>query len=415
MKLRNWAGNIEYAAKRLREPETVEELQDLVVRSRKLRVLGTRHSFNRIADTPKEMLSLTRLPADIHIGAGRRTVTVGGCTRYGELCRKLHRHGLAIPNLASLPHISVAGACATATHGSGDRNGCLATSVSALDLVLANGEIAAFSRAERPDIFDGLVVSLGAAGVALRLTLDVVPAFEVRQVVYENLPWRTLESHFDTVTSAGYSVSLFTTWSSDSVEQVWRKMTDESEAEPVWFGATKAARDMHPIGHMSPENCTEQRGVAGPWLDRLPHFRLEHTPSAGEELQSEYLVPRRHALEAIHAVRALRDRIAPLLQISEIRSVAADSLWMSPFHQEDCIGIHFTWVEDWPAVESLLPLLEKELAPFEARPHWGKLFTMAPERLQSLYPRLDDFRRLLRDLDPTGKFRNPFVDRYVAR
>jgi xylitol oxidase len=199
------------------------------------------------------------------------------------------------------------------------------------------------------------------------------------------------------------------------VEQVWRKMTDESEAEPVWFGATKAARDMHPIGHMSPENCTEQRGVAGPWLDRLPHFRLEHTPSAGEELQSEYLVPRRHALEAIHAVRALRDRIAPLLQISEIRSVAADSLWMSPFHQEDCIGIHFTWVEDWPAVESLLPLLEKELAPFEARPHWGKLFTMAPERLQSLYPRLDDFRTLLRDLDPTGKFRNPFVDRYVAR
>jgi xylitol oxidase len=342
-------------------------------------------------------------------------VTVGGGTRYGELCRKLNRHGLAIPNLASLPHISVAGACATATHGSGDRNGCLATSVAGLVLVRADGEIQSFSRAADPDVFDGLAINLGAVGVALRLTLDAVPAFEVRQVVYEGLPFQRLETDFDAITSSAYSVSLFTDWRGDSIDQVWLKqrVEDDRPPEPWLFGARRAGWPLHPIRHVSPESCTEQMGVAGPWLDRLPHFRLEHTPSAGEELQSEYLVPLRHALAAIRAIRGLRDQIAPLLQISEVRTVAADSLWMSPFYQEESIALHFTWVKDWPAVESLLPLVEKELASFEARPHWGKLFTMPPERLQSLYPRLDDFRQLARALDPGGKFRNMFADAYV--
>jgi xylitol oxidase len=412
LNLRNWAGNIEYSAARLHEPGTVEQLQDVVAGSRKLRVLGTRHSFNRIADSQEDLVSLARL-AEVHIGEDRRSVTVGGGTRYGELCLKLDRYGLAVPNLASLPHISIAGACATATHGSGDRNPCLAASVSGVELVRADGEIQSFSRAANPELFDGLVVNLGAPGVVLRITLDVVPAFEVRQVVYENLAWESLDSHFDAITSSAYSVSLFTDWSCDSVEQVWRKLAEGSEDEPEWLGATRAERNMHPIGHMSPENCTEQAGAAGRWYDRLPHFRLDHTPSAGEELQSEYLVTRRHALDAIQAIRGLRDQIALLLQISEIRTIAADTLWLSPFYQEDCIGLHFTWVKDWPAVESLLPLLEEKLAPFDARPHWGKLFTMEPKRIQLLYPRLEDFRRLVSELDPGGKFRNPFVDKYV--
>lgn len=416
---RNWAGNIPYRAARLHRPETVEQVQELVARSRTLKALGTRHSFNDIADTTEDLVSLEHLDGVTALDRARRTVTVGGGIRYGDLCRHLDHEGFALHNLASLPHISVAGACATATHGSGDRNANLATAVSALEMVTADGTRVALCREH--EAFPGAVVGLGGLGIVTELTLDIVPAFEMRQDVYENLPFAQLEDHFDAITASAYSVSLFTDWQTERVLQVWRKSRvsadgDASgfETEPEWFGATLATGPRHPIAGMPTENCTEQRGVSGPWHERLPHFRMEFTPSSGEELQSEYLVPRRHAVAALRAISELREHLAPLLQISEVRTVAADDLWMSPCYRQDCVAFHFTWIKDWPAVRELLPLLEERLAPFDARPHWGKLFTTSPAHLQSLYPRLADFVRLLRRHDPGGKFNNAFLGRNIA-
>jgi xylitol oxidase len=413
----NWAGNYRYSGEICR-PRTVEQLQELVARSAKLKALGTRHSFNGIADTTGDLISLEQFEPVLTVDTERHTVTVGAGVRYGQLCRELHERGYALHNLASLPHISVAGACATGTHGSGDGNGNLATAVSGLEMVTADGEVLALSRErsrERDGArFLGAVVGLGALGVITQLTLDLVPAFEVAQTVYTDLPLAQLEDHFDAILSSAYSVSLFTDWREARFNQVWckRRVGDPVPAEGVLerYGAMPATGPLHPIAENSAASCTEQWGVPGPWYERLPHFRMEYTPSNGEELQSEYFVPRRHACAALNAVYGLREQISPLLLISEVRTIAADDLWMSPCYGRDSVAIHFTWQKEWPAVERLLPQIEARLAPFEAIPHWGKLFTVSPVRWRALYPRLPDFLSLLESCDPQGKFRNTLLN-----
>jgi len=412
--LQNWAGNYTYSAARVHRPATVAELQELVAGSRKLRVLGSRHSFNAIADTPEDLVSLERLQGPPVLDRGRRTVTVEAGVRYGELCRWLDAEGFALHNLASLPHISVAGACATATHGSGDRNGNLATAVAALELVSPDGELIVLSREADGELFRGAVVGLGSVGVVTRVSLDVEPAYAVRQTMYEGLALDRLEAHFDAIMARGYSVSVFTDWRVARTTQVLVKRRvapgESGEVEPELFGAGLATARRHPIVGLPADNCTEQLDIPGPWHERLPHFRLEFTPSAGEELQSEYFVPRARAAEAIRAMRGIDDALAPQLQISELRTIAADNLWMSPAYGRDTLGIHFTWVKDWPAVRALLPLVEERLAPFGARPHWGKLFAVGPAELAARFERLGDFRALLARFDPQGKLRNPFVE-----
>jgi len=416
---RNWAGNYHYRARELYEPDTMEQLQAWVAAAANVRVLGTRHSFNGIADTTASHLSLAKLNRVIALDRANSRVTVEGGIRYGELCQYLHAHGYALHNLASLPHISVAGACATATHGSGDRNGNLATAVHAIEIVRADGETVTYTRGESDGLFDGAVVGLGALGVVTKLTLDVVPSFHIRQDVYERLPLERLEERFDDIVSGAYSVSLFTDWQSEAINQVWMKrIVPEREssvyrAEATLHGATLALGKRHPVFGHDPVHCTEQLGTAGAWHDRLPHFRLDFTPSSGEELQSEYIVPRAHACEAIGALNRMRDRIAPLLYTSEIRTIAEDMLWMSSSYKRPSVAIHFTWKPDWAAVRQLLPAIEEQLAPYAARPHWGKLFAMEPERLQPLYEKLPDFRRLVLQLDPDGKFRNEFLQTYI--
>ena len=413
----NWAGNYTYQAASLHRPETVEQIQELVVKSNQLKSLGTRHSFNDIADSPGDLISLEHLNQIIALDRERGSVTVEAGVRYGELAHWLHKEGYALHNLASLPHISVAGACATATHGSGDRHGNLSTAVSALEMVTANGELVILSREKDGEQFRGAVVGLGGLGVVTKLTLNVSPAFEMRQDIYENLPLAALEEHFDELFSSAYSVSLFTDWRNSNFTQVWLKRYISDNApiklDPELFQATLAIKPLHPIAALSAENCTEQMGISGPWHERLPHFRMDFTPSSGEELQSEYLVPRQYAFQALRIIDQLREYIAPLLQVSEIRSIAADDLWMSPCYQRACMAIHFTWKKDWEGVKNVLPRIEDGLAAFNARPHWAKLFTMSPAHLQSLYEKLPDFRQLLQRYDPQGKFRNRFLDQYI--
>ena len=411
---RNWAGNYEYRAARIAHPSSIAELRDLIAGSPSVRALGSRHSFNDLADDDRLLVSTASLPSSVQLDADAATVTVGGGTRYGDLARELQASGWALHNLASLPHISVAGAIATATHGSGDRNGNLATAVRALRILRADGELVDIARGD--DGFDGAVVSIGALGVVVEVTLDIVPTFEVGQRLFENLSWDAVTAGFDDVTSAAYSVSLFTTWAEESVSLAWLKERSDEQATvgPDFFGAAALTEPRHMIRTMDVRNTTEQLGVSGPWNERLPHFRLEFTPSNGEEIQSEYLVPRARAVEAIEAVRALGPVIAPVLQISEIRTVAADDLWLSSAQGTDAVGLHFTWFRDQAAVEAVLPALEEALLPLGARPHWGKLYLDHDRVVPGLYPRLADFRELVAEHDPRGRFRNAFVDRLLG-
>jgi xylitol oxidase len=418
--LRNWSGNVTFEPAGFHRPESLDELQALVAGRERVRVLGTGHSFSRIADTTGDLLSLERLNG-FEVDGDARTVTVRGRLRYGDVVRAVDEAGFALPNLGSLPHISVAGACATGTHGSGDGNRILAGAVSAVELVTATGDRVTVRRGEAD--FDALAVGLGAFGVVTATTLDLRPAFEARQDVYDDVPGAELAAGFEEIFATGYSVSGFTRWRGGDAERapdldlLWVKhrTRDGWAPPPRWFGGTRADGPRHPVPGMPAENATAQLGVPGRWWERLPHFRLDFTPSAGDELQTEYLLPRRHAVAALAALGAVRERFAPLLLISEIRTVAADDFWLSPAFGRDSVALHFTWLPDQPGVEAVLPVLEARLAPFAARPHWGKLFTVPPEAVAGRYPRFADAQAAIARYDPEGKFRNAMLDRYLPR
>ena len=413
-RLKNWAGNFTFSTGKVFYPTTLEEVQKLVKKTSQLKPLGTRHCFNRIADSKHNLISLTEMNKVVKLDAAAQTVTVEGGIKYGVLSPYLHEQGFALHNLASLPHISVAGSCATATHGSGVGNGNLATAVTALEMVIADGSVVHLSKEKDGEQFLGAVVGLGALGLVTKVTLKVQPTFMMRQYVFEKLPLSQLTDNFDKIVSAGYSVSLFTNWQSESINEVWIKSrvddTRNYNNMPEFFGAKAATKNLHPIAEVSAENCTEQMGVAGAWYERMPHFKMGFTPSSGIELQAEYFIPQRNAVDAILAIQRMGKQIGPHLLISEIRTIAADDLWMSPCRNQPSVTIHFTWKQEIDAVMKLLPLVEKELEPFKARPHWGKLFTMSPKMLASRYEKLDDFKKLIATYDPKGKLRNDFIN-----
>jgi len=407
---RNWAGNHEYAGARLERPASLDELADIVAAVPRVRAIGSRHSFTDIVDSDV-LVSLEAVPPVFDLDAEARTVTIGGGARYGEVSRALHDRGWALANLASLPHISVAGAVATSTHGSGDTNASLATAVAGLTLMDGSGASRTVRRGH-PD-HDGTVVGLGALGIVTTLTLEVEPAYDVRQDVWTDLPYAAVADHFDEITASGYSVSLFTDFSDAGFAQAWVK-SRAAEAPTEFFGARPATKQLHPdIGAVA-EGVTQQGGIVGPWLERLPHFRLEFTPSHGAELQGEYLVPRARALDALDAFRSLRPRLEGLLRVSELRTVAADDLWLSSAYGTDVVGFHLTWVQDEEAVYAVLPDLEAALLPLGARPHWGKCFAATAADLEPLYPRLGDFRALRDRVDPDRTFGNAFLDRVIG-
>ena len=451
MPLRNWSENVQFSSAPVHAPKTIEELQEIVSARRKVRVLGARHSFNDVAaidaqveneseakglaeDSSWAYISLEQLNAPVEYSSERGTVTCSGGTTYGELCERMHRNGVALHNTASLPHITVAGACATGTHGSGDGNGNLSTAVVGLELVTADGELRSITLEENREKFEGAVVALGGLGVVTRVTLATEPAFAMQQYVYEDMASSDLHEHFDDVMSSAYSVSLFPDWQDGTCNQVWLKHrtglwgetaaseTPSPEKTPARdttlgrkeiYGAKAALTDLHPVTNLSPEGLTPQMGVPGPWQDRLPHFSVDSTPASGDELQTEYFVPRAHAVPALKAVEGLRDLFKSRLWISEVRSVAADRLWLSQSYGTPTIGIHFSWRKNWPVLQEILPRVEEALSPYEVRPHWGKLFTIPPAQVQAAYPKMGAFRDLLQSFDPDGKFRNGYLDRYI--
>lgn len=414
--LTNWAKNLTYSTKNVHYPASLEELRETVSQLPTLRGLGSRHSFNTIADSKHNLVSLKEMKKVVAMEPETKSLTVEAGVRYGDICEQIEKNGFALHNLASLPHISIAGACATATHGSGVNNGCLAVGLKAVEMVKADGEVVQISREKDGDLFNGVAVSLGGLGVITKVTLDLMPSFTMQQVVYRNMPMNALETNFDEIMSSGYSVSLFTDWKNKNVNEVWIKSrmdAPSSVSGKDYFGATLAERNMHPIEDHSAESCTDQMGVEGPWFERLPHFKMGFTPSSGEELQAEYFIPMEYGYQAMMAIEQLHEKISPHLFISEIRTIAQDDFWMSPFYKQPSVAIHFTFKPEKEAIFNLLPQIESALNPFHVRPHWGKLFTMPANVLQSRIKKLSDFKNLVLNFDPKGKFRNEFINRNV--
>ena len=403
----NWSGTVNFRDSEFASPSSIAEVQSLVASSANIRARGSAHCFNEIADTSAIAISLEELSNEIEIDKDKRTVRVPAGMKYGELAVALHERGWAIHNMASLPHISVAGAVATATHGSGVGNGNLATAVKSLEVVLPDGSLKRVSEGETN--FQGYVVGLGLTGVVVNLDLAIEPTFNVSQTVYRGMSRESYIANLDEIMSLAYSVSYFTTWAAAGGGEVWAKFKAGTSAPAEIFEAYPATSNRHPLPGLNPEPCTEQMALSGPWHLRLPHFKMEFTPSAGDEIQSEFFVARKDAPAALAALESIAPQINEILWVSEIRAIAADELWMSPHYQRDSIGIHFTW-KKVEAVYEMVKVVEAKLAPFGYRPHLGKVFSATPEYMKTVMPRIDDFKALVQSIDPTNKFGNEFTD-----
>lgn len=410
--LRNWSDTVDLGGT-VATPRSTAEVAELVRGADRVLALGSAHSFSPVAVTPGLHIETAALPADIAVNG--TTVTVSAGMTYATLGRELHARGLGLAAMASLPHITVGGAIATGTHGSGDAIGTLSSAVTGIEIVTAGGDVRWVRRGVDPD-FGAWVVSIGALGVVTRVEMEVEPTYEVAQTIFAGLDLDVVEADFDAVFGSATSVSVFTRWRPEPDAQLWLKRRIDREGP--WpggpaFGVPPRDDPLHPLEQLDPVHCNPQRGQVGPWHERLPHFRAEFTPSAGDEIQAEYLLPRTRAVEAIRALRALHARITPLLHVTEIRTMRADDLWLSPAYSVDTVGIHFTWHRDERIFE-VLPAIEEVLLPLGARPHWGKVSVASPEQLHSAYPRLTDFLRLREQVDPQGRFCGPFVTRLMG-
>ena len=413
--LRNWSGTYQFTAREVVSARTVGEVQRAVAAGGRVRAIGTRHSFNDLADNGATLVSVTGIAPDPVIDEAAGTVTAGAGMSYGALATWLQDRGWALGNLGSLPHISVAGATATGTHGSGSGNRILSAAIAGLEYVAADGELRHAGR-EHPG-FAGMPVGLGAFGIVVRVTLDIEPTYLVRQDAYTGLPWDRLLADVDGVLGAAYSVSLFTDWSGESLRAAWVKRrtgnTEADETPDEFFGAR---REPGPVRFIdAPADNLTVLGTAGPWSQRLPHFRLDSTPSNGDEIQSEYFVDRRDGAAALAAVRRRSASIAPLLMVSEIRSTAQDQLWLSGSYGRETMAIHFTWRNRPAEVDAILREVEAALEPFAARPHWGKVSHVTAGQVAERYPRLADARDLFERLDPDGRFSNRRLERLGVR
>lgn len=407
---KNWSGVYTYAAPEILHPTSLDEVRRIAAEAPKVHAVGARHCFNGIADSAV-MISLDRMPMPFEIDAGASTVTINPGMRYHELNLALDEAGLALHNTASLPHITVGGATATATHGSGDKLGNLSTAVVALEIVGSDGETHRFAKGD-PD-FDGTVVNVGALGVVTSMTLQVQPTYLMRQEVFLDLPWDVAFDHFDEIMSCGDSVSLFTNYR-DAVNELWVKtrVADDDDWQPraELFGARAATTQVHPVTELDGTWCTEQLGVPGPWRLRMPHFQVEALGDAGDEMQTEYMLARADAPAAFRALKEqVSELVRPYIFAAEVRSVAADDLWLSSAYQREPICLHYATKADLAMPNEVIPVIEQVLAPYAPRPHWGKLYVATAEELAPRYPKMADFRALADRLDPRRAFRSPFL------
>jgi len=411
--MKNWAGNLTFSGKEYIEVDSISRLQSVVSKASGVKVLGTGHSFSDIADTTQTQISIKNLSNEIEIDSIKKVALVPAGMQYADVCRYLEKRGWALFNTASLGEITVAGAILTGTHGSGSYNPILSDCVEGIEMVLASGEIFNLLREDSKE-FSGFVVSLGALGVFTKLKLKIVESFSIKQFIYENIGMQSIAENFEAIFDKAYSVSYFSNWEKNTTGQIWMKFLDDNnlaELPSVWLGGNIANANQHPVKTNDPSPCTDQMGVSGKWLYRLPHFKLDCSPASGDEVQTEYLVNRTYVREYIAGLSNIGDEIAARVYATEIRTIKSDDLWLSGAHGRQTVGFHFTWKKS-DSLHKFLPKVEEILGEHDGRPHWGKLFSTPRENLMGRYPKYSHFEELLKKYDPDKKFRNSFINRY---
>ena len=409
----NWGGNLDFGTDEILQPGSIAEAAE-IIRSGKVRPIGTKHSFSKVVIGEGRLVSAAGLAFEPVIDEHNSTVTVAAATRFGDLAVFLEENGYALKNMGSLPHISIAGAAATGTHGSGDGNQILSSSLVAFSYLNASGDLVELRRSHKN--FEACRLGLGAYGLWVSVTLAIVPSYQMRQDVYRNIPWQVFYENPETLTAAGYSVSLFTKWGNSTIDQAWVKTRVKDGLPPSEIAGISA--DVESMKELLPgvaDNLTEQGGVEGAWLNRLPHFRLDANPSAGDEIQTEYFFRRDQIVGAIKAVQEIASEINPILLVSEIRTMAQDNAWLSPMLRGDSIALHFTWINDSEKVDRAVELIEKVTAEFDPIPHWGKVHHFEKEQLTKAHPRLNQARELFDSLDPEGVFNSEYLQSLGVR
>lgn len=405
--LANWGGNLAFEQAEVVKPKTISELAEMV-RVNKVRPVGTLHSFSPIAKGEGLLMSTANLAIKPELDSDRSVVRFGAAMRFGELALFLEQNGFALRNMGSLPHISVAGAAATGTHGSGDKNQILSSSLTSFSYLNHEGELI---KVEKQDpLFEAFRLGLGAYGIWVEAELSIVPSFQIRQDIFLEIPWSYFLEDPSRLTSAGYSVSLFGKWGTSTISQTWVKSEVEDPRAGVPIAAIAPEQNSkRELADGVGDNLTEQGGKPGPWLHRLPHFRLDASPSAGNEIQTEYFFTRDKIAHAIEAVHSVAGKINPVLIISEIRSIAQDDAWLSPMRRGDSIALHFTWKNEPELVDIAVQELEKVLAPMEPIPHWGKVHHFTQSDLERAHPMLSKAREQFENADPSGKFSSDYL------
>jgi xylitol oxidase len=428
--LSNWGGNFRFSTTDIRFPRSLDEVVDAVKEGapkstpggvgppvKHLRALGSRHSFSKIADTAEMLVSLSAMNRILAVNPGSATeaptITVEGGAIYTDVTPFVEFIGAAFHNQLTLSEVSVAGSINTGAHGTGITNGILATQVRSVELVLANGTVTTLRKGVDA-AFPAAVVGLGAFGVVTKVELEMQASYQMTQHVFLNLPFTTLTDQFDTIMSSAYTVQAWTDWSDPTnFNQVWVGDRDDDAADfstaPAFYGATRAPAQVTPVAALPPTYVVPQ-GVAGPWNERLVCYRLGLSGFNGDEIQSEYILPITNAKAALEAIAALATQIAPLCYVSVVRTIAADDFWLSPAYGRDSVAIHFTWKPQLDAVVALLPTIESALAGLDAVPHWGKFFTMAPSVFLQRYDKLAEWKATAAAYDPSGRFRNAFLN-----
>lgn len=403
IRLHNWGGNFNYSTQNIQYPRSVAEVQQIVKNAGKLRVVGSRHSFSKIADSECTMLSTIGLNKIIGINGSIPSVTVQGGLTYTDLLTSLNTAGFALPNLASLAEISVGGAASTNAHGTGVANQALANHIRSMEIVLANGSLLTIG--PNDPRLKGMAAGLGAFGVVTQLELKLVPAFNITTYTYVNMPVQNSYENFAALQNMGFGVllvNMFTAPDAWNIAIVYARSDANNTAMLTsnLFGGTLVSQTTQPS-----------------YLALLSIAQIGLSGVDGNEIQTEYFVPISKAVEAIKAVTAVANstNIFPSLATAfVIRTIASDDLWMSEYYGNDTmVAIHFSWQNNVTAVEAVLPQLERAMIPYGARPHWGKMFTMEPEDFLPHYPKVNEFKKLAEQLDPKGKFRNEFLEENV--
>jgi len=410
----NWSRTHCFGATELRRPTSIGELQQSIVAAvasgQGVRTIGSRHSFTDIADSDV-VVDLGALPEQFAVSPDRTSVTVSGAMTYARLASLLEPHQLAIANMASLPHLSIAGAISTATHGSGTTNGNLATAVLSLKIMTSAGELRHVQRSDTQ--FSAAVVALGAMGAIVAIELAVEPAFDVEQAVHNRLSWSRLHPSLDEVFDAAYSVSVFTDWR-DHVQLWTKRRVDQATLDHATLhDGVQASQPEHPVPGADASSCTNQQ-EPGLWSHRLPHFRSDEVPSVGAEVQSEFFVERALMGQAIERLRSIGDALEPVIMVSEIRTIGADNIWLSPQYQRDCAAFHFTWHHDVVAAHAAADLVTDTLAPLRPIPHWGKVFDPRRFDFDQLYPNLRSALACFQEWDPTSTFTNAWMRNTIS-